>query len=89
MNTSPPRAATFTFAELPPFTKALSSYLSDDDYAGLQTYIAMNPQAGDVIPASAGCRTLRWLLVPSRTLLRSSGHKAALCQGKLTGAGSD
>ena len=61
MNTSPPRDPTFTFVELPPFTKALPSYLSDDEYAGLQTYIAMNPQAGEVIPASGGCRKLRWL----------------------------
>lgn len=61
MGTLKPQAPTFTFIELPPFTKALPDYLSDDDYAGLQTYIAMNPTAGDVIPASGGCRKLRWM----------------------------
>ncbi len=50
----------FTFVEIPPFAKSLPLYMSDDEYAGLQNYLNANPQAGDVIPHSDGCRKLRW-----------------------------
>lgn len=50
----------FTFVELPPFTKALPVYLSDDEFSGLQAYLISHPTAGDLIAQSGGCRKLRW-----------------------------
>ena len=35
-------------------------YLSDDEYAAMQQFLVVNPEAGDVIPASGGVRKLRW-----------------------------
>jgi len=48
------------FIETPLFTKALPSYLSDDEYRELQLYLAGNPDAGDVMPGTGGFRKLRW-----------------------------
>jgi hypothetical protein len=48
------------FVEAPPFTQLLRDYLSDDDYAGLQQFLAGDPEAGLVIPGTGGFRKLRW-----------------------------
>jgi len=48
------------FVEAPPFTQLLRGYLSDDEYAGLQQFLAHDPDAGDVIPGTGGFRKLRW-----------------------------
>ena len=48
------------FIEAPLFTKLLPSYLSDDEYLGLQAYLINNPDIGKVIPGSGGIRKLRW-----------------------------
>ncbi|MDR3415616.1 MAG: type II toxin-antitoxin system RelE/ParE family toxin [Nevskia sp.] len=50
----------FTFVELPPFSKVRELYLSDDEFGELQRFITEQPDAGDVIPGSGGCRKLRW-----------------------------
>ncbi len=50
----------FTFIELQPFAAVRDKYLSDEEFAELQSYLAMHPEAGDVIPRSGGCRKLRW-----------------------------
>ncbi len=50
----------FSFIELQPFAAVRDKYLSDDDFAALQFYLAEHPDAGDVIPHSGGCRKLRW-----------------------------
>ena len=50
----------FEFIETPLFTKIVERYLSDDDYAELQTYLNERPEAGDVIRSSGGVRKLRW-----------------------------
>ena len=42
------------------FTKRVLDILSDDEYKELQTFVAANPAAGDVIPGSNGLRKLRW-----------------------------
>lgn len=52
--------ASITFVELPPFTRFIYRYMSDEEYQGLQGYLATYPQAGDVIPGTNGCRKLRW-----------------------------
>lgn len=51
---------TITFVEHPRFTADITEILSDDEYAEFQTYLAKNPQAGDVIPGLAGLRKVRW-----------------------------
>jgi hypothetical protein len=50
----------FTFIELQPFAAVRDKYLNDEEFAELQSYLAMHPEAGDVIPRSGGCRKLRW-----------------------------
>ncbi len=48
------------FIEAPTFTAHLAEYLVDDEYRALQTFLAGDPQAGDVIPGTGGFRKLRW-----------------------------
>ena len=48
------------FIETPLFTQLLSDYLEDDQYQQLQISLALNPEAGDVLPGTGGCRKLRW-----------------------------
>ena len=48
------------FIEAPPFTVVLPDYLSVEDYRALQLFLARDPAAGDVIPATGGFRKLRW-----------------------------
>ncbi len=49
-----------TFIELQPFAMVRDKYLNDEEFADLQFYLAGQPEAGDVIPRSGGCRKLRW-----------------------------
>jgi hypothetical protein len=49
-----------TFVETKLFTELVLDYLSDDEYAAMQQFLVVNPEAGDVIPASGGVRKLRW-----------------------------
>ncbi len=50
----------FSFVELEPFSRARAELLDDEALARLQLYLMAEPQAGDVIPGSGGCRKLRW-----------------------------
>ena len=50
----------FTFIETKLFTRVIDEYLSDDELAALQTYLATNPESGDVVKGSGGVRKLRW-----------------------------
>jgi mRNA-degrading endonuclease RelE of RelBE toxin-antitoxin system len=52
----------FTFIELHSFAAVRDKYLDDDEFAALQHYLADQPDAGDVIPRSGGCRKLRWAI---------------------------
>lgn len=49
-----------TFIETSVFTRLLYSYLSEDEYLGLQSYLLVRPDAGDIVPGSGGVRKLRW-----------------------------
>lgn len=50
-----------TFIELAPFARAREAYGMDDaEFAELQVAMLADPEAGDVIPGSGGCRKLRW-----------------------------
>ena len=48
------------FIEAPLFTQFLSDYLEDDQYRRLQLSLALDPEAGDVMRGTGGCRKLRW-----------------------------
>lgn len=50
----------FTFIESTVFQRALPDLLDDEEYAGLQEYMMLHPEAGKVIPGSGGIRKLRW-----------------------------
>ncbi|MFC4788238.1 type II toxin-antitoxin system RelE/ParE family toxin [Giesbergeria sinuosa] len=50
------------FIETPTFTRLLSGLLTDDEYAGLQGFLAENPAAGDIIRGGSGIRKLRHAL---------------------------
>lgn len=50
-----------SFIELAPFVRAREAYGMDDaELAELQAAILAEPEVGDVIPGSGGCRKLRW-----------------------------
>lgn len=48
------------FIETSAFTNLLSSYLSDEDYRRLQSYLLKKPDAGDIVKGSGGVRKVRW-----------------------------
>ncbi|NRB42079.1 MAG: type II toxin-antitoxin system RelE/ParE family toxin [Pseudomonadales bacterium] len=48
------------FIETSLFTRLLPSYLSDDDYAGLQSYLLQKPETGRIVRGSGGVRKVRW-----------------------------
>ena len=50
----------YTFVEAKLFTRLIEEYLTDEEYAALQLYMAANPESGDVIKGSGGVRKLRW-----------------------------
>lgn len=50
-----------SFVELAPFVRAREAYGIDDaEFAELQSALMAQPEAGDLIPGSGGCRKLRW-----------------------------
>jgi hypothetical protein len=49
-----------TFEEDPEFTKKALKLVGDEGIFEIQMYLMAQPDAGDVIPASGGCRKLRW-----------------------------
>ena len=49
-----------TFIESPLFSKLVHDYLDDNEYAELQTFLAINPDAGKVVRGSGGVRKVRW-----------------------------
>ena len=50
----------FSFIETKVFTRRVQEYLTELQYAALQTSLIHHPEAGDVIPGSGGVRKLRW-----------------------------
>ena len=49
-----------TFIETPLFTRLVSEYLTDEEYAALQGALVANPESGALIRGSGGLRKLRW-----------------------------
>ena len=50
----------FTVIETPTFARLASDYWNDEDRNTFITFIAGNPDAGDVVPGSGGVRKTRW-----------------------------
>jgi mRNA-degrading endonuclease RelE of RelBE toxin-antitoxin system len=50
----------FSFIETRLFTKLVLDYMTDEEYAALQTALMDDPEYGPVIPGSGGVRKLRW-----------------------------
>ena len=51
-----------TVVETHEFLSATRKIMDDEERAELVTYLAHNPEAGDVIPGSGGVRKVRWRL---------------------------
>jgi len=50
----------YSFIETKLFSRLRDEYLSDDDYARLQSALIEAPEHGSVVPGSGGVRKLRW-----------------------------
>jgi len=50
----------YTVIETPTFTSDADKILTCDERGELATFIASNPDTGDVIPGSGGCRKIRF-----------------------------
>ena len=60
--TAMPYNLSMEFIEATLFTKYVYSYLTDDEYLGLQSYLLQHPESGKVVPGSGGVRKLRWAM---------------------------
>lgn len=49
-----------TVIETPLFTSLWSDYWSEDERGDFASWLAENPEAGDVVPKSGGVRKVRW-----------------------------
>lgn len=50
----------YTFVETRLFTRLVSEYLSDEEYAAMQVFLLMHPEVGAIVRGSGGVRKLRW-----------------------------
>ena len=50
----------FTVVETPTFAKLCGDYWTESERGSFATWVAANPEVGDVIPGSGGCRKVRW-----------------------------
>jgi len=50
----------FQFVEAPAFSRYREDYLDDAEFRRLQAHLAVNPEAGDILPGAGGIRKLRW-----------------------------
>lgn len=50
----------YTLIETPIYSKMADAILSKDEQGELAVFLAHNPESGEVIPHSGGCRKLRW-----------------------------
>jgi hypothetical protein len=51
-----------TIVETEAFTALWPDYWSEDEFGEFCAWLARNPDAGDVVPESDGCRKVRWSL---------------------------
>jgi hypothetical protein len=50
----------YTVIETPTFKEDAKALWSEEDRGAFCAWLAANPEAGDVIPGSGGCRKVRW-----------------------------
>ena len=50
----------YTLIETPTFKNDVEKIWSEDERGNFCTWLAANPDSGDVIPGSGGCRKIRW-----------------------------
>ena len=48
------------FIELPTFVELRDTLFTDEEFLALQAFLCDKPDAGDVIPATGGCRKRGW-----------------------------
>jgi hypothetical protein len=53
-------AIMYTVAETELFQDRAAAIWSEDERLEFCTWLASNPEAGDVVPGSGGCRKVRW-----------------------------
>lgn len=49
-----------TIIESPLFSKLWPDYWSEEERGEFAAFIACNPEAGDIVPGTGGCRKIRW-----------------------------
>jgi mRNA-degrading endonuclease RelE of RelBE toxin-antitoxin system len=49
-----------TVIESPLFTKLWPDYWSAEEHGEFAAYLANNPDSGELVPGSGGCRKIRW-----------------------------
>jgi hypothetical protein len=49
-----------TIVETPTFQRLWPDYWTEDERAEFATWLALSPDAGDVVPGSGGVRNVRW-----------------------------
>jgi len=49
-----------SFIETKLFSRLVTDYLADDEYALLQEALVENPEQGALVPGSGGVRKMRW-----------------------------
>lgn len=49
-----------TIIESPLFSKLWPDYWTNEEHGEFATYLSANPDAGDLIAGSGGCRKIRW-----------------------------
>ena len=50
----------FTFIESATFERMRALYLDDEEYAELQQFMILHPEAGNIVRGTGGVRKLRW-----------------------------
>jgi hypothetical protein len=51
----------FTVIETSTFSKQWPDYWDEDELGEFVAWLVANPEAGDVVPRSGGCRKVRWI----------------------------
>jgi len=50
----------YTVVESPLFRSLVADYWDEDERGAFCAWLAVNPDAGNVVPGSGGCRKVRW-----------------------------
>ena len=50
----------YTVIETPTFSRLAADYWTEEERSTFASYIAANPEGGDVVPDSGGVRKVRW-----------------------------